>query len=288
MRNILKVVGLFVLMGFSFFYTDKVIEVIREEDNIMIELNNIKDLYEIEAVSANVVSNTIIPGVNGRVVNIDKSYKEMKSVGKFNKNSLVYDSVRPSVSISNNKDKFIIKGNSVKQMVSIVFLLDDVKYFDMVNKISRDEDVVVNYFVDYEFLIDNTTLIKETSNSEFYSYGDNGKYTPDNLLFSNNLISRISGNEAIYCFSSDMDDNVLNLCNNNNLYTITPSIVGGENPYSEISNNLESGSIILLKLNKNSVNNLNVIIDYIKGKGLKIGGLSSLLSENLGEQYLYL
>ena len=238
MKNILKIVGLFVLMGFSFFYTDKVIEVIREEDNIMIELNNVKDLYKIEAVSANVVSNTIIPGVNGRVVNIDKSYKEMKSVGKFNKNSIIYDVVRPSVSISNNKDKFIIKGNSMKQMVSLVFLVDDDKYLEKINKISIDSEVVFNYFVDYEFLIDNTTLIKEMSNSEFYSYGNNGKYSPDNLLFSNNLISRISGNEAVYCLSSNMDLDVLNLCNSNNLYTIVPSVITFDNMYNEVSKNL--------------------------------------------------
>ena len=32
MKNIIKMIGLFTLIGFSFFYTDKVIEVIREED----------------------------------------------------------------------------------------------------------------------------------------------------------------------------------------------------------------------------------------------------------------
>ena len=80
MKNILKIIGLFVLIGFSFFYTDKVVEVIREEDSIMIELQEVKDIYKIDAVSANVVSNTIIPGVNGRVVNIDKSYKEITIV----------------------------------------------------------------------------------------------------------------------------------------------------------------------------------------------------------------
>ena len=281
MKNILKIVGLFVLMGFSFFYTDKVLEVIREEDNIMIELNNVKDLYKIEAVSANVVSNTIIPGVNGRVVNIDKSYKEMKSIGKFNKNSIIYDIVRPSVSTLNNKDKFIIKGNSMKQMVGLVFLVDDNKYLDKINKISIDSEVVFNYFVDYEFLIDNTTLIKEMSNSEFYSYGNNGKYSPDNLLFSNNLISRISGNEAVYCLSSNMDLDVLNLCNSNNLYTLVPSVIAFDNMYSEVSKNLESGSIILFEINKDTVNNLDIIVNYIKGKGLKIGGLSDLLSEEL-------
>ena len=281
MKNILKIIGLFVLIGFSFFYTDKVVEVIREEDSIMIELQEVKDIYKIDAVSANVVSNTIIPGVNGRVVNIDKSYKEMKSIGKFNKNNLVYDTVRPSISINNNKDKFIIKGNSLKQMVSIVFILDNNKYLDKINKVSVDRDIIFNYFVDYEFLIDNTTRIKEITNSEFYSYGNNGKYSPDNLLFSNNLISRISSNEAIYCLNNKMEEEMLNLCSNNDLYTITPSVIVNDNAYNVVSNNLESGSILLIDINKDNIDNLEMIINYIDGKGLMIGGLSSLLTEEI-------
>ena len=47
MKKIIKLIGLFVLIGFSFFYTDKILEVIRQEDKIMIMLNDIKDNYEI-------------------------------------------------------------------------------------------------------------------------------------------------------------------------------------------------------------------------------------------------
>lgn len=281
MKNILKLVGLFVLMGFSFFYTDKVVEVIREEDNIMIEIQSVKDLYKIDAVSANVVDNTIIPGVEGRVVNVDKSYKEMKSIGKFNKNSLAYDVVRPSVSIANNKDKFIIKGNSLKQMVSILFVISDDKYLNKISKIAIDKDVIFNYFIDYEFLISNTTLVKEMNNGEFYSYGNKGKYTPDNLLFSNNLISRIRNEEAIYCLNINHDESGLEICSSNGLYTISPTFVTGENAYNVITKNLESGSIILIDISSDNINNLGIIIDYIKGKGLKIRGLSELINEEV-------
>ena len=42
MKNIIKLTGLVTLILFSFFYTDKVIEVIREEDSIMIELKEME------------------------------------------------------------------------------------------------------------------------------------------------------------------------------------------------------------------------------------------------------
>ena len=39
MKSIVKLIGLLVLIGFSFFYTDKVIEVIREEDEIRLPVS---------------------------------------------------------------------------------------------------------------------------------------------------------------------------------------------------------------------------------------------------------
>ena len=281
MKSIIKMIGLFALIGFSFFYTDKVIEVIREEDEIMIELTSVIDIYKVEPVNATIVGNTIIPGLEGRTINITKSYNKMKNNGLFNKNLIIYDNILPDTSIQNNKDKFIVKGNNNKQMISLIFILDNDKYFSTINNILNSKEAIANYFVDYFYLINNSTMIKEIESHEFYSYGDNGEYTPDNLLFSNNLLSRIRNKEAIYCLSSNMNKDVLSLCRKNNLYTITPTIIGNKNPYTMVKNNLSSGSIILLNMNNETVNELSTIIDYIKGKGFKIGALSTLLSEDI-------
>lgn len=280
MKSTLKMIGLFILIGFSFFYTDKVIEVIREEDKIMIELTSIEDTYRIEAVDATIIGNTIIPGLNGKVINIDDSYNKMKHLGIFDKNLLIYNDIVPNISITNNKDKFIIKGNNNKQMVSIIFILDNDKYLSDINKILDSKQVKVNYFVTYSYLINNSTKIKDIDH-EFYSYGDNGLYSNDNLLFSNNLLTRIKNNNAIYCLAKNMESSILDICSKNNLYTITPSIIGSINPYNTIKDKLTSGSIILLSMNKETINELSTIIDYIKGKGLKIDILSNLLNENL-------
>lgn len=279
MKKIIKLIGLFVLIGFSFFYTDKILEVIRQEDKIMIKINEIKDNYEISPVEAKIIDNKIIPGINGQKVNINKSYNKMQINGIFNEKLLVFDEITPNVSITNNKDKFIISGNSKKNMVSIIFILNNNLYFDMLNDIFKTKESTPNYFVDYTYLINNSIKIKETNTGEFYSYGNNGNYSPDNLLFSNNLLTRIKGKEAKYCLSINMDNNTMNLCNSNNLYTISPNIIGNNNLYNNIKNNLTSGSIILMNMNGNMVSNISTIIDYIKGKGYKIVGLSTLLSE---------
>ncbi len=281
MKKLIKMIGLITLIVFSFFYTDKVIEVVREEDEIMIEIQNIKEVNKIEAINASIVSNTIIPGLNGRSINVEKSYKKMKSNGLFDKSLLVYDTISPDISIRTNKDKFIIQGQNNKQMVSILFVLNNDKLLESIEKVLSSKEVSANYFVNYDYLISNSIAIKEMSSHEIYSYGDNGKYTPDNLLFSNNLISRISNNDAIYCLAKNMQEEVLELCSKNNLYTITPTIIGGNHPYDAIKENLNSGSIILLSMNSETLKELPTIVDYIRGKGLKIGPLSVLLSEEL-------
>ena len=273
-----KIIGFICLIVFSFFYTDKVLEVVREEDYIMVELNRIQDKVRVDAINALVLDDTVIPGMNGKKVNIDKSYKLMRNIGSFNEKDIVYDVIRPDISVIQHKDKFLVSGNSKKQMVSIIFILNSSKYLDKIDNIIDHKEIIANYFVDYHYLISNTTKIKEMGNREFYSYGDYGKYTPDNIIFSNNLISRISNNTANLCLSPKKDYSVLEICSKNDLYTIVPNISGN---YDIVKNKLVNGSMILFYMNQDTVQELSVIIDYIKGKGFDIVGLSSLLSEEL-------
>lgn len=280
MKKIIKGIGLITLIIFTFFYTDKVLKVVREEDSIMMKINDIKDKLTIEPTDAIIIEDTIIPGLNGKKVNIDKSYKKMKNYGNFNKNNIIYDIIYPNISITNNKDKYIIQGNMKKNTISIIFILNNDKYLNELQNIINGKDIKVNYFIDYSYLINNTTKIKEMSIHELYSYGDEGEYTPDNLLFSNNLISRIGNNEANICLSIN-NNKVINLCSKNNLYTIKPTIIIKKSPYITIKKNLFNGSIILFYINNDLTKELKLIIDYINSKGLKIVGLSELLSEDI-------
>ena len=281
MKNILKLIGLIVLIVFTFFTTDKVTTVIKENDPLMNKIENTKNIYSIDKTEAIIKDNTIIPGLNGRVVNIDKSYKKMKEQGIFNNKLLIYDKLLPDNTLKNNQDKFIIKGNNNKQMISIIYILDNDKYLDKLESIINLKNIKINYFVTYNYLINNSTKIAKMENREVYNYGDLGEYTPDNILFANNLISRITNNNAIYCLTTNYNKKVLNLCKNNQLYTINPTIIVKKDAYNEIKNKLESGSIILMPINNDTVTESSIIIDYIKGKGLKIGGLSELLNESI-------
>ena len=281
MKKIIKFMGLFILIIFSFFYTDKVALVIRDEDSLMTEIKSVENLYLVDSVDGIINDNTIVPGLNGKKININKSYKKMREIGTFDKRFIVYDVIKPKISIIDNKDKYIIKGNNNKQMISIVFILEDNKYLDVIEDIANEKNIIINYFVTSNYLINNSNVITSFKNREVYNYGNDGKYSPDNILFANNLISRITKNEAIYCLSTYSNKSTIELCSDNGLYTILPNIIVNNNLFSSVKDNISSGSIVLIKVNNSNIYELGVTIDYILGKGLKIGGLSSLLSESL-------
>ena len=110
MKNIIKTISLLVLVCFSFFYTDKVMNIINQKDPLMIKIESLKEEYEVEPVNAMLDQDTIIPGINGRQIDVLKSYEEMKSSGIFREELLVYKDLYPSSLLSNNKDKYKREG----------------------------------------------------------------------------------------------------------------------------------------------------------------------------------
>jgi hypothetical protein len=93
---------------------------LNSKDPLMVKLNDIKKDYEVLPVNAIIDNDTIVPGKKGLEVDIDKSYEEMKLGGIFREESLIYKDILPSSSISNNKDKYIVKGNSNNEVSLIV------------------------------------------------------------------------------------------------------------------------------------------------------------------------
>ena len=276
LKNILKTIGLLSLIVFSFFYTEKVITVISEKDPIMIKINDLKDSFKIDEVNAIIDNNTIIPGIYGKEVDIDKSYNNMKKVGLYNEMLYAYKEIKPSISLNDNKDKYIIKGNPNKLNVAIIIkLVNEIKLDEITSKISKKE-IPINFFIDYTYLNNNINEVYKLKNSYLYSYGDNGIYTPEVLIFSNNILEHISKKKALFCLSEEDNSKTINLCSNNDMYTIKPNIIGN---YDTIKNNLESGSIILLEASSKMIIEFDNIINFINAKGYNIVSLEKLIDE---------
>lgn len=274
MKKAFKYFGIITLICFSFFYTDKVMMVVSEIDPLKIQITNIKDSLKLSVNEAIVTSDTIIPGTNGREVNIDKSYKQMKKSDIFNINLIKYDVITPEYTLKDNLDKYIIQGNVNKKSISILFIINSDNNFDKIINILNNKNVVANFFVEYKYLNNNINKIRKISNHNIYSYQDN--YTYDTLLISNNIIKRVSNNEPKYCLVKEKNKNNLNVCSYTDMYTVMPNLNGS---YNEIKTKLENGSIILFDTTSNITNELSYMIDFIISKGYNILSLEELLTE---------
>lgn len=267
--KLIRVIGLVTLICFTFFYTEKIIDVSIMQDDIMIEINENKDNFYIEPIDALIGGDTIIPGKIGKEVDVDKSYLEMKKVGYYEESLLKYQDIYPEKSIYNNYNKYIINGSKYEKKVSLVYIINsEIK----LNKIKSYKNIKLNLFIDSTLLNKNIDIISYFKDNEIYNYGNNGKYTMDNLIISNNIINNKAKNNAIYCLFIDKNIESLNSCSNNKMFSIIPSINGD---YNKIKNELTNGSIILI----NNLDEINNIVRYINSKGYVISGLSEIIKE---------
>lgn len=268
MKKIFRIFGIITLVCFSFFYTDRVMNVISDIDPLKNEIINLSKNYILSSNEAVITKDTIIPGTNGRKVNIDKSYKKMRINNVFNDNLLVFDTIYPLYKLEDNLDKYVIRGNINKKSVSIIFIINNNNSLEKLNNITSD--IKLNLFISYEYLFNNINKVKNYNKYNIYPYSD--KYSYETLLIANNILERIGNNKSKYCLSIEKDKDNLNTCSYLNMNTIIPNINGG---YNEITKNLVNGSIILI----NNINELSYISNFIKSKGYNIVSLEDLLNE---------
>lgn len=237
---------------------------INQKDPLMEEIISVKSEYDILPVSATLEEDTIVPGIKGKEIDVNKSYDNMKSGGIFREEALIFRDLYPMDSILNNIDKYIVRGNDNKRKISLLIVLNN----SNINKVMEIDNITI--FINHKDI--TTSSIKLLKNKELYTYGDNGVYDKEMLTSDNALINKLSNNKSSYCLTKQKKEEILNICSKNNMYTVLPNIIGG---YYEIKNNLSNGSIILL----DNINDIDVIIKYIKSKGYVVVGLNELLSE---------
>ena len=280
MRNkIFNISISFLLILFSFFYTNKIIKISRNNDPIMIEIIKYDDLLKDTKSEAILINNNIIPGIKGEKINVDKSYSNMKKVGKFDKNLLVFEETIPTNSINNNYENFIISGNKSKNNVSIIVELKDTNYVEELLAILNKKNIQATFFIEKELFdnsIDLVKLIKSYGNDiELYS----NKYSIYEVNKYNSILKLVSEDKLFFCINKDKNEEMLKNCETSKLYTIVPSITPLNYLYNSVKNNLENGSIISITNNKATINELSSTINYIQQKGKKIVLLKNLIEE---------
>ena len=270
--KIFKYIGIIFLICITFFYTEKVITVATNKDELMIKIKEYASITNTEAINATIKDDTIIPGNTGKYIDIESSYKKIKKIGYFEPALVIYKEIYPEISIYNNYNKYIIRGNTKNKDISLIYILNNKNTIDNILTTSKKYNIKLNFFIDSNFLSNNINIIEKIKEHEIYNYGANGTYTKDNLVISNNIINNKANNKAIFCLFINKNETSLNNCANNKMLSIIPKT---NNNYTSIKSNLNNGNIFLIE----NTMELNTIIEYILSKGYNIVPLSQLITE---------
>lgn len=271
--KIIKIIGLFSLFCLSFFYTEKVINVTINQDEIMIKIKEYKNTYNKEPQNAHIDNDTIIPGQVGISIDEENSYKAMKKIGYFEPTLIISNNIYPEVSIYNNYNKYIINGNTNNKNISLLFIINNNNTLSSILDITNKNNINITFFIDNNYLKNNINIIEKLLPNEIYNYGNNGQYTKENLIITNNIINNKTNNKSIYCLFTKKNLSSLNNCAN---YKMLSLLVNSNDNYNTIKNNLTNGKIILI----NNTQELSNIIKYIKNKGYNIVPLSNIITES--------
>ena len=277
MKKFFSFMGALALICFSFYYTDSAVEIVKRNDPIMKEITEVAKDYEESSQDAILINNNIIPGVSGVKVDIDRSYEKMKQYGSFDAGLLVFEEVTPTISTSNTYDKFIIKGNSSKQGISLIFKMNNTSYIDEILNILKEKDVKANFMITEDILSGDIDVVEK-----IYLNGHSIELLSSdyaNIKKANKILKSLTGNKAKYCYSEEEDKDIIEVCEKNKMHSIMPTIITSNFPYNDIKNNVTSGSMISLTNNIGTVRELSSIINYLNQKGYKILLLEDLLDE---------
>ena len=278
-KKTIKLASLFLLLLLSFIYTDKVFNEARGNDPLMKEVISYKRTHDVKPVEPKITDDEMILGMSGLIINEEKSYKNMKEDGSFNKQKLVYDKAKPNTSITKTYDYYITNGIS-KNMVSIIFKVNNSTNVSELLSLLAKTNVTVNFFIDGSYLEKNveTAFSMVNLNSEIYNLGYDNKYSKKMISVTNNLIESITLKDSLFCLNEVKNDNYKDICASKKMLTLSPKLV---NPsIADLKKNLSKGVMIVYDLDEFDTSKFNFIINVIESRGYKIKGLSKLINEN--------
>ena len=256
MKKLFKYIGISAILLFSFYYTEKMSNVVMNNDKLVKEIKENSSEYTIMPVSAIVNDQYIIPGLNGYAVNVLKSYDNMRFLDTFNSYYLEYDIIKPSISLDNNKDKIIKYGNSLKNSVAIIV---------------KDNLEIIKYALEKKINI-TRIITKETFNKDAYYEQINGDRT--NYKTVDKLLSKENLNKNI-CY---LDNSIVSICKESKKYSIEASAILNNYNLSNIKENIKSGYIIYIN-DDVSLTDFKIIVRQIYYQDLDIIYLSDLIKE---------
>lgn len=276
MKNIFSILGFITMIYISIIISKQTTAVVKDIDVLLTELKEKSIKYEQKPIDAEISENTIIPGLNGKKINVEKTYKKLKKIGTINEKYFIYNEVEPARTIKNEYDKYIISGNPEKNMISLIILVQDNDDIKTILEILEDNKEKINFFIEQTWIEKNQKefkeIIKKGHDIDILNYNNNKQNIWENKTIKQN---------SKYCYTEEENDEKLDICSKEKKHTIKPDIIATNKPLKEIKKKIKNGSIIAIHPNEQTNKELGLIIKYIKTKGYSIETLAIHLSETI-------
>ena len=278
MRKVLNFILICFITCFSFYYTDKIIDLSKQNDPIMIEIEKLKKEKEVSVVNGILSNDTMKVGSSGYSINKDISYEKMKKLDRFNESLLEYISVKPEIRKDDYYDKLITGKNTNKKELSLVFKTNDILKIEEIIYILDNNNVAGTFFLDGIFIEENLLKLNDllNSNNTLGYYGYKNKYDEISFRYLKGLFDKNINNISKYCLY--INEEYFETCQKYKMNTINPIIIE-KDLYNYIKNNKEKGNIYEIILNDLNIKELNSTILYLKQKGYNIVSINELLKE---------
>lgn len=240
-----------------------------------------------------------IPGYNGKTVNVNASFNNMKEANKFDPTKIVYKEISPQVHLSDLSFQPVYRGNPNKPMVSLIFnVTQGNEYIPQILKTLNQYNVKATFFLDGSWVKENPRLAMMISEeghaigNHAYTHVDLKKLTKQEtqsqLQKANTTIEAILDTQPHYFSppSGSFNQQTLETTQSLNLRTVMWSVdsLDWKHPdpnlmVQKVSEKVEAGSIILFHSTKETAEGLGPIIESIKEKGYQLGTIPDLVSE---------
>lgn len=273
MKKIYQMIGILTLLIVSFTYNEEVKEVVKISDTLLQEIRENEVFYNKNKIESTIINDTIIPGINGKKVNINKSYNNMKELGYFDENRLIYKTDKIKEPLENHKNKFIVSGNKNKKQIALIF------------KVSSSDNLmqIMNIFTDYKATFFMTSTYAKHNISKIkkliiYENTIGNLSSKQDYIWLKTLIKQ-GKQKNNYCIVEKMEQERLNECASYGDYTVVPQKYIKDQPLLNIKKVLCNGAMIYVEITKQLQDELPSIIKYITSKGYEIVSLESLLKE---------
>ncbi|WHY02384.1 polysaccharide deacetylase family protein [Neobacillus sp. DY30] len=240
-----------------------------------------------------------IPGYNGLTVDIEASYKNMKKTGTFDEKKLVYKQTKPAVHLEDLSPSPIYRGHPDKPMVSfIINVAWGNEYLPEMLAALKNHQVKASFFLEGRWVKNNPDLAKMIASAghevgnHSYTHPDMSRITAgqtrEQLIKTNEVIEAATGNKSIWFAppSGSYRDETVKIASELKMKTVmwTVDTIDWQKPTPDVLINrviskIDKGYMVLMHPTESTAKSLDRLITLIEEKGLKIGTVSDLMSE---------